>query len=514
MHLLLLAFLFNPQVSTPEPCALSGTVVDSLTGEPLNKVEIVLEPVGHETHIATTVSDAKGRFALVNLTPATYQMGARRNGYLDAETRVRMEAGQTLSGAPIKLVPSAVIAGTIRDNDGEPLEGAHVILARRTYRYGKPKVWGEDHTETDDRGEFRFRGLTAGRYYVGVEPKSRGWDRVDHSAGAGPPEISIAGFYPGVADISQAVPIDVAAGRRVTGIDIALPRQAVFHVRGRVVNGPAGRLTLALRDTKTEELGDYDFRTTTGNAEGEFEFRGVPAGSYELSASTATLTGRTAIVVSGADVDNARLTMAAGADVRLRVSAAPDEKPDLARLNYFLTANGRNGFSSPFQRDSPILHNVPPDHYALGLSGSLLKRYYVKSIRAGDIDVLADGLTIAGPGTVYVDIALASDGAAVEGLVRNGDSQPVAGATVVLAPEQRPKAMEFTSTTTDQNGRYEFTAVAPGKYKVFAWDTAEPEAWNDPDFLAQYEKQGEKAALEPKGRTVVDVLVAAKPDRP
>jgi hypothetical protein len=144
----------------------------------------------------------------------------------------------------------------------------------------------------------------------------------------------------------------------------------------------------------------------------------------------------------------------------------------------------------------------------------VLRRFYVKSIRAGDADVLAEGLTVTGPGRVNIDVTLASDGAAVQGVVLDKDSQPVPDATVLLAPDLRSRDDLFTSTTTDQNGHYEFTAVAPGDYKLFAWEEVEEDAWNDPDFLRQYEKQGAKAALEAKARASVSVRVATKPDRP
>jgi len=57
---LLLSLLFLPQDRPPEKCSLSGTVIDSVTGEPLNKVALRLEAINREAAAATTVSDAKG----------------------------------------------------------------------------------------------------------------------------------------------------------------------------------------------------------------------------------------------------------------------------------------------------------------------------------------------------------------------------------------------------------------------------------------------------------------------
>jgi hypothetical protein len=41
---LVLSFLFAAQGKAPEKCMLACTVVNSLTGEPLNKVQILAEP--------------------------------------------------------------------------------------------------------------------------------------------------------------------------------------------------------------------------------------------------------------------------------------------------------------------------------------------------------------------------------------------------------------------------------------------------------------------------------------
>jgi hypothetical protein len=523
--LLILALLLLPQDHPSEKCSISGTVVDSVTGEPLNKVELGLVPLDRQaTHVAVTRSDAEGGFAMVDLDPGSYHLTGKRNGYLEMSygahrpgsdgSVVRLAAGQSLDGLKFKLTPSAVIAGTVRDSDGEPLECAHVNLGRVTYEYGKPRVEGSDSTDTDDRGEYRFPRLDPGKYYVGVEPESHGWDQVDHSANAGPMEAAAPTFYPGAADLALAAPIEVSTGSHVTGVDVTLLRFRVLRVSGRVVNGPpAGRVTVVLHDAKNAGMRDYDLRTPTRNSAGDFEFRGVPPGSYELTARGQPLVGRTSIVVGASDVDGVRVTMTPGAEVKLRIVAEGKVKPDLSELNYFLTVDGRSGFESgPRDAERFTAKNVPPDHYALKLSGSLLREFYVKSARAGETDVLADGLTVTGPGTTEIEIALANDGAALEGVVRDKSQQPVAGATILLAPNQRSRADLFKSTTSDQNGHYEFAAIAPGDYRLFAWEDVEPEAWNDPDFLGDYEKQGEKMTLEPKARATANLHLATRPD--
>jgi hypothetical protein len=525
MSPLLILALFLPWQNQPsEKCSLSGTVVNSVTGEPLNKVDLRLEPLNRQaTHVAVTKSDAGGRFALVDLDPGSYRLIGNRNGYFEMSygarrpdsdgSLVRLEKGQSLNGLNFKLTPSAVISGTVRDSDGEPLEGAHVILAHFTYRYGRPRVEGCDSTDTDDRGEYRFRGLAAGKYHVGVEPKSPGWDRVDHSASAGPSETSVPTVYPGVTDLAAAAPIEVSTGRRVTGIDVTLLRSRVFRVSGRVVNAPAaGRLTVVLFEAKNAGMRDYNIRTSTKDATGNFEFRGVPPGSYELTVGEQSLRGRAPVVVSASDLEDIRVPLSPGAEIKLRIITEGADKPNVSGLDVFLTADGRSGFGPGLREtDRLTVRNVPPDHYDLKLGG-LPREFYVKSARAGETDVLADGLTVTGAGTIDIAIAVSSDGGAVQGVVRDQNQQPVSGATILLAPDRRSRADLFEGTTSDQNGHYEFAAIAPGNYKLFAWEDVEPKAWEDPDFLKDYEKQGEKMVLEPGARSTVDLHLAIRAD--
>jgi hypothetical protein len=212
-------------------------------------------------------------------------------------------------------------------------------------------------------------------------------------------------------------------------------------------------------------------------------------------------------------VEGVRVALAPGAEIKLRVISEGSDKPNLTGLDFLLTANGRSGFgSSPFESDRLTVRNVPPDHYALRLSGSLLRKSYVKSARTGEADVLADGLSLTGPGTIGIEIVIASDGGAIEGVVRDENQQPVSGATILLAPDRRTRADLFQSVTSDQNGRYEFAGIAPGHYKLFAWEDVEPEVWNDPDFLKDFEKQGQATAMEPGARVTANLHLATRPD--
>src|SRR5262249_29514383 len=151
-----------------EKCVISGTVVNSATSEPLDKVEIEAEPSGKGTP-ATATTDAQGRFTMPNLEPGQYRIKGRRNRFLDtyygarrAESTgipIALEPGQTLKALTFKLHPFGVIAGTIRDPEGEPLARMAVTALRVRFEDGRRKVSAVDSAYTDELGQYRITGL-------------------------------------------------------------------------------------------------------------------------------------------------------------------------------------------------------------------------------------------------------------------------------------------------------------------------------------------------------------------
>ncbi len=293
----LLIALFLPAQDKPaEKCTLSGSVVSSVTGEPLGRAEIFAEPIGGGTS-STTTTDSKGNFTLVDLDPGEYKVKGRRNGYLStyygarrAEgggTTIALEAGAEMKDIRIKLPPFVVLAGTIRETDGEPLAGARVAVYALTYWSGRRSLGQVDDTHTDDLGQYRIANLPPGKYYIKAEPHQDDENTPvvpeDHSPKSATHEVLLSALYPGVTDPAAARPVEAAAGARITGLDITLPRSRVFHVSGHVT-APAGMLgSVELRFAPGfEELGrGYAFTTKPS---GDFEITGVPPGSYILNA--------------------------------------------------------------------------------------------------------------------------------------------------------------------------------------------------------------------------------------
>jgi hypothetical protein len=75
--------------------------------------------------------------------------------------------------------------------------------------------------------------------------------------------------------------------------------------------------------------------------------------------------------------------------------------------------------------------------------------------------------------------------------VTGNNLQPLAGAQVALIPDKpRYRTELFKTTMTTPDGRFTFAGIAPGDYKLFAWDGLERMAFFDPEILAQFEERG------------------------
>jgi hypothetical protein len=533
MSALILAMFFAQQVKPAETCTLSGTVVDSVTGLPISKVEVVAEhPTGRDTG-ASTETDAKGHFVMVDVDPGLYRLSAKRNGYLDSYYGARkssangatltLVAGQKLEDVQIRLTPFGVVSGTIRDPDGEPMAGIGVQIVESRLVGGRRTVREFlDGTETNDLGEYRIAGVPQGKYYLVARVKSsENWKGpvVDHSPKANDlRNVAVTTYYPGTLDPAAAGLFEVATGARLNNMDITLVHSPVFKV-GIHLDAPDTLKTTASLDTSVEGLdglGDLH----RGSSGLDLEMDRVPPGNYRLhinrlEPSTMFREGTleqsqcstvVPITVDRGDVLGLHVAPGGCAEITGHVSVL-DEK-QLKREDVALPMidfdTGTFSGSTVVKRDGSFHALLSPGHHMVDLSGATRSNgLYVRSILAGNQDVLRHGFTSTGSEQIDLAVILASDGGTVSGVVLDADEKPVLGAAVVLIPndpELRARRDFTPDSVTDHLGHFEMQGIAPGEYKLFAWDDLEQESWLDPEVLRPFEGKGEAVTVAPKGQ--------------
>ncbi len=247
------------------------------------------------------ITDASGHFLFSNLAPGRYQVRAQRDGYFG--TKAPVNAGISLPTAvaatasvnpsqpaeevKMSMVRGATVSGRVRDPNGQPLSGAQISAFQVAYQNAGMVLQSLNSKQTDDRGEYRLFWLPPGDYYVGVTPR-RG--------GRGNAQDNFARtFYPGTSDGRNASRLHVTEGGEISGIDIGMRADAGGKVSGHIVTsivGPNGQppqastFYLLPRDPDAfTDIAEINFPNTASNrGNGQFEIRGVVAGSYDLYA--------------------------------------------------------------------------------------------------------------------------------------------------------------------------------------------------------------------------------------
>jgi protocatechuate 3,4-dioxygenase beta subunit len=513
MLVLVLPLLLHAQDTR---CSVDGMVVNSATGEPVRRAAVSLrrtEPGQSKTSPGTyTVpADAQGKFLFADIEPGAYNLVAERSGFAQPKRNnsIKLEPGQKSTGQLVLMTPHAVITGRVLDPEGDPVTGADVQAQAVTWSGGRrlSRVAG---ASTNDLGEYRIFGLPAGKYYL-----SATFNGGQHEVGQ---EFGVT-YYPRTTDDAAAAPVQVAAGAQLRNMDITLTRIRTGTIRGHVaceIPGEKRMYSMTLMGSSISLM-----RPARVQQDGSFEITRVPPGPYNLMA-TATIdekryTAHLQVQVAGGDLNGIVIPIHAGGTVagRIFVEDHPDEA--LGGITVGLRGWQTNGIifgpqpNAKTEKDGSFqLENVPFDHFAFYAAG-LPSGYYLKRVHAGGIDVLTSGLeTGSGFGTLMVVVS--SKAATIEGTVKDARSeQPYPSATVVLVPENRARTELFQQASSDRGGRFTFRTVVPGEYRVFAWEDVPAFAWMDPDFLREFESQGERVSVAEGARPSLDLkLIPAR----
>ena len=87
-------------------------------------------------------------------------------------------------------------------------------------------------------------------------------------------------------------------------------------------------------------------------------------------------------------------------------------------------------------------------------------------------------------------------------MVVGSDQKPAAGKTVVLVPavQRRQNPSLYKVGNSDAQGNVVLTNLAPGQYKLFAWDNVPVGAWMNPEFIAEVEGRGTSVTINAGSR--------------
>jgi protocatechuate 3,4-dioxygenase beta subunit len=535
---LAVAFLLSQAAPAPQsqPGSVAGTVVNQATNEPLSKVTVTIYPAtlypaegNRGVYQSSSTTDADGKYVFPAVPPGQYRISATRANYVRAEygdrgsngcgTPLQLIAGQRVTGARIAMMPAGVISGRLHDADREGMPGVSAHALKYVYENGRRVLIVAQTVQTNDRGDYRLFGLAPGRYYVAaalesVDPTLRLIENGQQTTIFTPQEWSarfLPAYFPGVADPLAARAIELRPAEEVPGVDLMVTSTRTVPILGKIVNSSSREvpqsLTVNLLPRLAHPNAGRPLRTSKISADGTFTISDALPGAYFLVASTDAVNGRLAglasIDVGNSDHHAAVLELSPAFDLSGRVAVDDPKVMERILVVSWRSVNPALALTSSFisapvnQADGSFkLQGVTPGDYLPFLTFKAPGDIYLKAIRLGSLDV-RDGVHLDGPPAQQLELVAGANGAIVEGTVVNDKQQPVAGVSVVLVPDvylrKRPTLYKFT--TTDAAGAFRIQAIAPGDYKLFAWEEVEQGAWQDPDFLRIHETRGKAVTL-------------------
>jgi hypothetical protein len=505
---------------TPEKGRLAGKVLNSATGEPVRKAQVSLLRITAPPHGQAessgggkAVTDAAGRFEFTALAPGGYALSAYREGFESGTARgglklvrVTLAAGEEQSGIVIRLSPFSAIAGHILDEDGDPIRYIKVQTMDYKYTASGRQLVSRGIAISNDLGEYRIYDLPHGRYYLKA-------GSTESMGGGAAGEQYGALYYPGTADSAAAAPIEIAPGQTVEGIDLSLHPTRIANIRGRVMN-PGNGLTVGLLKI-AEDGGSSATNSSLDDRGGKFELKGVSPGAYFLTAASTVggqrYTARVPIQVGTADMEGVELRLLPPMEIAGQIRIEGQTSAKLSALSVVLDSGGHNMQSTTGNDGSFVLPGLEPAVYQISVQAP--EDLYLKGARWSDRDVLQSGLDLTqGAAESRLIVVMSANGGQIDGMVADDQSASVVTAMVTLLPANGASKPLFKLAMTSPTGHFHMQGIAPGSYKLFAWEDADPnQVLYDPDFLRPFDSQGKSIEVSEGGKQSVPLSLIKQP---
>jgi len=517
----------------PPPAIVEGSVINIQNSRTIPRATVTL------LHLKGTGSksqraDGRGHFLFTNVEPGIYRLTADRAGFFSDDRKreyqpiFEIAAGEHVKDIPVRLIPSALVSGRIRDEYNDPVQDAEVrVLAVQT-RLGQQYLRVAAKALTDDRGEYRIAGLHPGKYYLLVEDKSKPLVTLTSiienvnalakmtDAKGRPLKITMPGvpdppytyaplFYPDTTDFKQAQGLRLNPGDEMAA-DFLLVSAPVVSIHGKVVNGITGQTasntTVAAFWTNYVEGGGIPALNVTG---GSFEVRGIAPGTYTLRATFTenqqVFYGEETIEVGDRGAQNVQITampdFVATGHVKLAGVAEKPRKASIEFVGEGLMPRVRTSTAPP---DLVFEAQLRPDRRYHAMVRNLPQDYYLKSVTISQHEMAPDNVVVNGL-RGDLEFILSTAGGHIEGVLTNSTNEPTRGSILLIpdVPDPGPPDL-FRRTSADSKGNFMFRGVSPGSYRMLAVENLSLEdEINDPDFLRTIANRGESLIVEENG---------------
>jgi hypothetical protein len=510
---------------------ITGRVVADDTGDPIANARVTLTSTALGTPVVLT--DGEGRFSFP-APPAKSNVVANKTGYS------RGEATPADSNKPIelRLKRGAAISGTVVDEFAEPV--ANVQVGVETPGTSKPNARdffapAADRdpppvatTVTDDRGEYRVAGLSAGTFAVAVTVI----DRVAQSTTLPNGQVVYMPairkmYYPGVDARDRAEGLRLQPGDDQARIDFVVPAEALpilqlrpaapgepprnvapgtGVIRGRVSTTDGRPLSHAQMMLIPQTAGAQPQVARTGD-DGRFEFLELAAATFRVAATKQGYSGRDGVgfsgvasveVTAGATRENVDITLSRFGTVSGRVLdelGDPMQGVSVQPLAVRYEAGRRRlvpAGAAPRVTDDLgryRLFGLPPGQYIVSASGTSLstelpgyaRSYYPGTANTTSAQFVPVGLAQDVPG---IDLAMSrTQTARAAGRIFNSSGQAGVSGSLQLIPARSTGGVTSVGVGARilPDGSFEFPNVSLGQYVIQAY-RGRSNSWTEGEF--------------------------------
>lgn len=532
---------------------ISGTLVDSVTGQPIEKAAVTLTGVPARDHLTAFTTGSDGHFEFSGVAAGKYSLQARAHGYLSQAFNQHEGYSSAIAAGPgldsenltFRLPPECVITGAVSDEAGEPVRGAELSLYRDGIAAGAREVRPAQHAITDDQGGYHFGHLEAGQYYVVVSARvwyaQRPQLEIDSTElarmrgrhiGAMPRKIRTdpavapprnndpeerrspldvvypVTFYPGAIDASAASPIKVNPGERFIA-NVRLQPVPAAHLEIQSSSpGEPGSVYVQLEQKTPWGTFPAPSFTNVMIGSGKTLLTGIPPGRYEMKIRETKSTGAETVRESEVEVGSDGAIEQSPDDPPAHVMAIVRDSTSAA-----LPVHGALQLYNPVTRDYfyaqipqsgqvEYAEPIPPGRYVVAVTQS--DGAFVKSLSATGAKIAGGMLNVESGAQAKLLVVLGNGYGRITGTaLRQG--KPFAGALVLLVPEQGANTALFRRDQSDSDGTFTLNAVVPGKYRVLAIENGWDLEWTKPEVLKKF--AGGAVSVDVGTREKLDVKV-------
>ena len=523
-------------VTSYSTATIRGRVLRADNSRPLEGVRV------RTTSGALAFTDADGRYELKKVGPGNLESSASRSGFIemyygqrrprDPRRGTELTAGQVLERVDFALPRGAVIAGSVVDDAGAPVELASVSLLRERFVNGERRLVDTaseigSRDLTDDLGQFRLYGIPSGTYYLAASPADFFNEGTRSSI---PIDATRMTLFPGTRARASARTLTVADGEEIDGLTVRLLPTRLAAIRGTVgmpASAPgSGRIILVKQaevGLETTELWSYGPNGSFPN--GSFVLPSLPPGRYVLVARAdgyfgierVTLDGEDRVVsiaMKSARTLSGRVTFDGGTssgltpgDVSLRAQST---------IVNFLGMLAPRGIVAPdwtfkiedLEGPSRLLIQVPTG-------------WAVKHVVRGGAD-MTDAVIDLSNDLTNVEVVLTQRLTTIVGVVRDASGQPTnAAALVVFADDPakwpirdldpRRSGGRYVRRVTARDGRVSVSGLPEGSYVAAAIETLDAGGELDHDMLERLRSIGTRFTLHEGETHALDLKVTALP---